>query len=62
MTLNQVISKADIDAGLLTPSRRPTPTATATTVSILSVNDGTADSLTYTMTVDVTAERCADDS
>ncbi|MEJ1436567.1 MAG: hypothetical protein RPU61_04550 [Candidatus Sedimenticola sp. (ex Thyasira tokunagai)] len=53
---NQVITKADIDAGLLLF----TPAANANGVSYdsfgFSVNDGTEDSLaTYTITIDVTA-------
>ncbi|MET0074000.1 MAG: Ig-like domain-containing protein [Candidatus Thiodiazotropha lotti] len=56
VTLNQVISKADIDAGNL----KFIPVADANGVSYdsfgFSVNDGAADSAaTYTMTVDVTA-------
>ncbi len=56
VTLNQVVSRADIDAGNLTF----TPVANASGVSYdnfgFSVNDGTADSAAaYTMTVDVTS-------
>jgi Tol biopolymer transport system component len=56
VTLNQVISKADIDAGNLTF----TPAADANGAGYasfgFSVNDGTVDSASsYTMTVDVTA-------
>jgi hypothetical protein len=56
VTLNQVISRADIDAGNLTF----TPVANASGASYdsfgFNVNDGTANSaLSYTMTVDVTA-------
>ncbi|MFI4848928.1 MAG: Ig-like domain-containing protein [Gimesia chilikensis] len=56
VTLNQVISRADIDAGNLIF----TPVANASGVSYdsfgFTVNDGTADSVAaYTMTVDVTS-------
>ncbi|WP_278465664.1 Ig-like domain-containing protein [Gimesia maris] len=55
VSLNQMISRADIDAGNLTF----TPVANASGVSYdsfgFSVNDGTTDSaVTYTLTVDVT--------
>jgi VCBS repeat-containing protein len=56
VTLNQVITKADIDAGLLTF----TPVAEANGAGYdsfgFTVNDGTTDSVSsYTLTVDVTA-------
>ncbi|MCP5012902.1 MAG: hypothetical protein GY942_23235, partial [Aestuariibacter sp.] len=60
VTLNQVISKADIDAGNL----KFVPVADANGTSYdsfsFSVNDGTVDSAsTYTMTIDVTAQNDA---
>ncbi len=60
VTLDQVISKADIDAGKL--KFAPLSNANGTTYDSFgfSVNDGTLDSLaTYTMTVDVTAQNDA---
>ncbi|WP_417386422.1 Ig-like domain-containing protein [Gimesia sp.] len=56
ITLNQVISKADIDAGNLTFTPVPNANGTSYDSFGFSVNDGTADSVSaYTMTVDVTS-------
>ncbi|WP_119344705.1 DUF4347 domain-containing protein, partial [Facilibium subflavum] len=56
VTLNQVISKADIDAGLLVFTPAQDANGAGYDSFGFSVNDGTADSSsTYTMTVDVTA-------
>ncbi|MCB1764360.1 MAG: cadherin-like domain-containing protein, partial [Gammaproteobacteria bacterium] len=60
VTLNQVISKADIDAGLLTFAPAANANGNGYDSFGFSVNDGSADSAsTYTMTVDVTAQNDA---
>jgi len=57
VTLDQIISKADIDAGNLTfVSLVPDANGTGYDSFEFTVNDGTLDSLTaYTMTIDITA-------
>ena len=56
VTLNQVISKADIDAGLLTFSPQGEASGIPYDSFSFSVNDGTTDSAaSYTMSIDVVA-------
>ncbi|MBZ2169515.1 DUF4347 domain-containing protein, partial [Marinobacter sp. F4216] len=60
VTLNQVITKADIDAGNLTFTPVADANGTGYDSFGFSVNDGTADSASsYTMTVDVMAQNDA---
>ena len=57
VTLNQVISKANIDSGLLTFSPAINGNGSSYDAFDFSVNDGTVDSASsYTMTIDVTAQ------
>ncbi|MBK2124806.1 DUF4347 domain-containing protein, partial [Fangia hongkongensis] len=56
VTLNQVISRVDIDAGLLTFTSANNQSGSSYDSFGFSVNDGTYDSVSsYTMTIDVTA-------
>jgi hypothetical protein len=56
VTLNQVITKTDLDSGGLTFDPVADANGSTYTTFAFSVNDGSADSVsTYTMTIDVTA-------